>query len=119
MIVYIQFTNMATGHTLQPCGLELAHGLDTHDLQRFIVNYNRITRINNNEPQEQDITKVESQPPTALHAIRRSVHKIKLPPSEVPKSGCQTTKFTHLHDTFKSLTIKQTISRDMIIYCLQ
>lgn len=107
---------MATGHTLQPCGLELAHGLDTHDLQRFIVNYNRIARINDNEPQPQEITRVTASYST--NAIRRSVHKIKLPPTEVPKSGCQITKFMPLHDTFKSLIIKQTISRD-IIYCLQ
>jgi len=110
---------MATGHTLQPCGLQLVFGLDTHDLQRLIVNYNRITRINENELQAQEVTSVESQPSTALHAIRRSVHKIKLPPNEVPKPGCQTTEFKHFHDTFKSLVIKHTISRDIIIHCLQ
>jgi hypothetical protein len=110
---------MATGHTLQPCGLQLAFGLDTYDLQRLIVNHNRITRINENELQPQEFTSVESQPPTALHAIRRPVPKTELPPTEVPKPGCQTTKFKHFHGTFKSLVIKQTISRDIIIHCLQ
>jgi hypothetical protein len=56
---------------LQPYGLQLAFGLDTHDLQRLIVNYNRITRINENELQAQEVTSVESQPLTALHVIRR------------------------------------------------
>jgi len=40
---------MAKGHTLQPCRLQLAFGLDTYDLQRLIANHNRITRINENE----------------------------------------------------------------------
>ena len=111
--------NMATGHTLQPCGLQLAFGLDTYDLQRLIAKYNRITRINENQLQAQEVTSVESQPPRALHGIRRSVHKINLPPTQVPKPVCQTTEFKHFHDTFKSLVIKQTISRDIIIHCLQ
>jgi len=72
---------------LQPCGLQLAFGLDTYDLQILIVNYNRITRVNENELQAQEVTSVESQPPTAPHVIRRSAHKIKLPPTEVPKLG--------------------------------
>jgi dihydroneopterin aldolase len=110
---------MATGHTLQPCGLQLAFGLDAHDLQRLTVDYNRIAKINENELQAQEVTSVESQPPTVLHAIRRSVHKIKLPPTEVPKPRCQTTEFKHFNDTFKSLVIKQTISRYIIIHCLQ
>jgi hypothetical protein len=110
---------MATGHTLQPCGLQLACGLDTHHLQRRIVNYNRITRINKNELQAQETTSAGSQLPTALHAIRRSTHKIKLPPTEVQKPGCQTTEFKDFHDTFKSLVINQKISRNVIIHRLQ
>jgi hypothetical protein len=110
---------MATGHTLQLFGLQLACGLDTHDLQRLIVNCNRITKINENELQAQETISVGPQLPTALHAIRRSTHKIKLPPTKVPKPGCQTTEFKDFHDTFKSLVIKQKISRNVIIHCLQ
>jgi hypothetical protein len=69
------------------------------------VDYNRIARINENELQAHKVTSVESQPPTALHAIGRSVHKIKLSPTEFPKPRCQTTEFKHFHDTFKSVVI--------------
>jgi len=110
---------MATGHTLQPCELQLAFGLDTYDLQSLTAKHNRITRINENELQAQEVISVESQLPTTLHAIRRPVPKIELPPTEVLKPGCQTTKFKHFHDIFKSLVIKQTISRDIIIHCFQ
>jgi hypothetical protein len=33
------------------------------------------------------------------------VHEIKLPTTEVPKFGGQTTKLKHFRDTFKSLVI--------------